>query len=285
MQLNTTRRGWLPWSLCIATIVWTVAQASPAHAVINCNSGVVFNSDAVLSDNYEQTVATATPCITLNNGANLDFNGKKLTCKGGYVGSCQVAVKATANGSFVTNATPLNKAITADSSSAWGFGVQDAQGVELLRIERAVVGISTTNGLAINHNAITLVDYCVIATLPSGLAVLSNTLCQPNMRDELSLGWGDRVGLQVSGVTFVSPGPLISQNLVTHANVGIIGVDRMRIEDNLIFELVGSSTTGVRIDSGDFQTGSHNLCCDVPDNDADDCDYSTELSGGFRLWP
>ena len=68
----------------------------PVMAATNCNSGVVFSANTTLTADYEQTVATATPCITLTSGADLDFNGHTITCKGGYAWACGVAISATA---------------------------------------------------------------------------------------------------------------------------------------------------------------------------------------------
>lgn len=287
MQINTTSRGWLPRSLCIATIAWTVAQASPAHAVINCNSGVTFSVNTSLTDNYEQTVATATPCITLTNGADLDFNGKKLTCKGGYVGACEVAVKATAAGSYVTNSTPLSKAVTSDAGSAWDTGIENAERVSYLRMERCFVGVGGTGLDEMDHNAITIVDKCVQASLLDNTSFVRNTLCQPDLRDVDSLVYGDRLGIDVTGTTS-STGPEVNKNLVVHAYGGIAATNRMRINDNIICNEVpnGGVQFGVIIDAGQTQSGTHNLCCNAPEYTTNNaCKLPGEHGGNFTLWP
>ena len=285
MLQERTDRWMLPRCLFVATFALIAAHASPTLAATSCNSGVTFSTNTTLSVDYEQTVATGTPCITLTNGADLDLNGKKITCKGGYIGACGVAINATAAGSVLSNSSPNVKAITGNSSSAWDVGVQNAEEIRNLRIERAFTAVASNYLTAMDHNVITLTDFCVEATLSSNSAYIQNTLCEPNIRDALALGYGDRKGIQATGTTTGS-GPAITKNMVTHAEVGIYGYNRLQFTDNIVCnEHDGSNTVSISIDQSVSQSGSHNLCCNVPDIDADDCEFSNSTSGGFNLWP
>lgn len=258
----------------------------PVMAATNCNSGVVFSANTTLTADYEQTVATATPCITLTSGADLDFNGHTITCKGGYAGACGVAISATATlNSIVKNTSPTVIAINSAGSSAWAIGVKNAQEIDDLRIDQTLVGISSIYTAKVDGNVLTNVDHCIDVTLANNTAIVSNNFCSPTLRDLLSLSYGDRSGIVAAGTTS-GLGAKVERNMVVKESLGIYGTDRLRINDNISCnEHGGSADFAISIDAAASQTGAHNLCCNAPVNDANDCTTPEATSGGFRLWP
>jgi hypothetical protein len=264
-----------------AALALLLVQGSNVHAATACNTAVQFNSNTSLSADYEVTTTNGTGCIVLNNGADLNLNGKKITCKSATAGGCQAAILATTTGSRVYNSVPANVAID-NTGVGWVYGVRNAEEVEDLRIDSAEYGISSTNATDIHGNVLTNVEVCIYADMPSSISVIEHNLC-----DHTIGGGSPTIGIDAVGQA-TSPAPLIRNNLILHSQMGIVGDLALRINDNIVCheQAYGGLGVGVVIDAAQSQSGTHNLCCNDPEDTTNNaCKQPDEHGGNFTAWP
>jgi hypothetical protein len=275
----------------LAAAVFVVSTASSGMAA-PCGVTFTGNTLFVLNTDYEMNSQSLTPCITLDDGADLNMNGHKITCGATGVAQCDVAIKALDPGSTVKNtvAGSLNIGSSLDPTTyngSWGTAVVDAEIVTDLRIEKVWDGITsrTWGATKIDGNTINLAMSCIDATLLANTSVISHNFCStsfPYYSQSLNT-----YGI-VAGGTFSGSGAKVQNNMVLNSDFGIWGTDRLRFDDNIVCEMDYDGpvpNVGVKIDQAGSQTGTHNLCCSTPEADADDCTEPGELAGGFHLWP
>ena len=255
-------------------------QTPSSDAATSCDTTVVLSSNTVLGTDYELT-SNGGACIKLTNGADLDMNGKKITCKSTVPGHCQTAIEAEDAGSYVTNSVPGNVAIE-NIGYGWVYGVREAERVTDLRIDSAFYGIFSSNATTISGNVLTNVVNCIFADLPAATSVIEHNLC-----DHAVGVFAPTIGIQAVGESGTS-GPIIRRNMVLHAQQGIYGDLPLRLNDNIVCDeqAYGGFGFGVVVRPSESQTGQHNLCCNEPEYGTDSgCKSVSDLSASFTLWP
>lgn len=246
-----------------------VGLVVPARGIISCNTQTNISSSTTLTDDFEKTNQTFTPCIAVS-GANtvVNMNGHKIICKS-TTGTCGPAFNVSTNGALVRNGEIVGGLNASGQPAAWNTGFQCfnfGSGLwtdcEVSNMLVEATGSCIAGGKEVDTTVCKGADVCIdsVKTLTNGGFYREN-YCSATETGFLVTGPG-------GGGTFT-----IERNYVRASTGTGVEVEdgNATLEHNII-----DAATPIDDTNGDTVTLTENICSDTAD-----CPEPTER--GFTL--